>query len=99
MARSGVTGFTLLHGVDNSEELYYASDIQEPAKQYVACLSGDTEKKSGFFHGRVAEYIHKKLPTKAYDFYLCGRQEMIRDVTLMVDERFTGSHIYTELFY
>jgi NAD(P)H-flavin reductase len=99
MARSGITGFTLLHGVENSEELYYASEIQEPAKQYVACLSGDTEEKCGYFRGRVTEYIHKKLLPKTYDFYLCGRQEMIRDVTLMVDERFTGSYIYTELFY
>jgi ferredoxin-NADP reductase len=99
MARSGVTGFTLLHGVDNSEELYYASDIQKPAKQYIACLSGDPVIKTGYFRGRATAYIQKKLPGGAYDFYLCGRRGMIRDVTLLVDERFAGSHIYTELFY
>ena len=99
MARSGVSGFTLLHGVDNSEELYYASDLQKPAKQYIACLSGDPEENSGYFRGRATAYIQKNLPARAYDFYLCGRREMIRDVTLLVDERFAGSHIYTELFY
>ena len=99
MARSGITGFTLLHGVDNSAELYYASEIQEPAKQYVACLSGKIEENSGYFRGRVTEYIQKKLLIRAYDFYLCGRRDMIRDVTLLVDECFAGSHVYTELFY
>ncbi len=99
MARSGVTGFTLLHGVEYAEELYYVSDFQKHAKQYVACLSDSIEENSGYFRGRVTEYIQKKLPTEAYDFYLCGRREMIRDVTLLVDERFSGSHIYTELFY
>jgi hypothetical protein len=99
LARSGITGFRLLHGVENSGELYYASEIQKPAMQYVACLSGGIEENSIYFRGRVTEYIQKKLPVKAYDFYLCGRREMIRDVTLLVDERFEGSHIFTELFY
>ena len=58
-----------------------------------------TLKKSVHFHGRVTDYLRDKLPVTAYDFYLCGRREMIRDVTLLVDERFPGSHIYTEPFY
>ena len=44
-------------------------------------------------------YLKDKLPVEACDFYLCGRREMIRDATLLVDERFPGSYIYTELFY
>ena len=28
----------------------------------------------------VTAYIERKLPRQAYDFYLCGREEMIRDV-------------------
>jgi ferredoxin-NADP reductase len=99
MVRSGIEGFTLLHGVEKSEELYYATEIKKSARLYVPCLSGAVEKKSAFFHGRVTDYLQDKLPVKAYDFYLCGRREMIRDVTLLADERFAGSHIYTELFY
>ncbi len=99
MVRSGLKGFTLLHGVEKSEELYYAPEIKESAGLYVPCLSGAVEKKSAHFHSRVTDYLQDKLPVKAYDFYLCGRREMIRDVTLLVDERFPGSHIYTELFY
>lgn len=99
MVRSGITGFTLLHGVEKSAELYYAPEIKKSAKLYVPCLSAAVGKKSVHFHGRVTDYLQDKLPLNAYDFYLCGRREMIRDVTLLVDERFPGSHIYTELFY
>jgi ferredoxin-NADP reductase len=99
MAQAGVSGFTLLHGVENSGELYYASDFQKTAGKYIACLSGETGADPSHFSGRVTAYIRKNLPTRAYDFYLCGRQEMIRDVTLLVDAHFEGSHIHTELFY
>jgi hypothetical protein len=34
-----------------------------------------------------------------YDFSLCGREEMIRDVILLVDQRFPDSLVYTESFY
>jgi ferredoxin-NADP reductase len=99
MVRSGITGFILLHGVEKSSERYYASEIKASAKLYVPCLSAAEEKKPAHFHGWVTDYLRDKLPVSAYDFYLCGRREMIRDVTLLVDKRFPGSHIYTELFY
>jgi benzoate/toluate 1,2-dioxygenase reductase subunit len=51
------------------------------------------------FYGRVTEYLEKQLSLDSYDFYLCGRQEMIRDVTAVVDERFPKSLIYTEVFF
>ena len=35
MARSGVTGFTLLHGVSSTADMYYASAFQSTAKTYV----------------------------------------------------------------
>lgn len=48
---------------------------------------------------QTLQEVRDELSVKAYDFYLCGCREMIRDVTLLVDERFPGSYIYTELFY
>jgi ferredoxin-NADP reductase len=99
MLRSGITGVTLLHGVKNPEELYYASEIQQSARCYVACLSGAECRNTDYFHGRVTDYSQNELPQSAYDFYLCGGREMIRDVTLLADERFSGSNIYTEPFY
>ncbi|MGD8297523.1 MAG: FAD-binding oxidoreductase, partial [Desulfobacterales bacterium] len=35
MARSGVSGFTLLHGVRTAADLYYASVLKSTAKHYI----------------------------------------------------------------
>jgi NAD(P)H-flavin reductase len=99
MAGSGVRGFTLLHGVKTTAGLYYREFILTRAAAYVACLSADRTSGPAQFSGRVTDYIRSRLPQRAYDFYLCGRQDMIRDVTLLVDERFDGSFVYSEIFY
>ena len=99
MVRAGITGFTLLHGVKKAQDLYCFSQFKSAAKIYVSCLSEYAQNISDAFKGRVSDYVETSLPPNAYDFYLCGRREMIRDVTLLVDERFPGSYIYTELFY
>lgn len=102
MARSGTKQFTLLHGVRSASELYYESILRTAAKKYIPCLSGISdeisEQKDGF-RGRVTGYLEKGLPPGLYDFYLCGRVEMVRDVIHLVDERFPGSRVYTEIFY
>jgi benzoate/toluate 1,2-dioxygenase reductase subunit len=51
------------------------------------------------FGGNVVQYLQQHLEPKAYDFYLCGRREMIWDATLLIDARFPESLVYTELFY
>jgi ferredoxin-NADP reductase len=99
MLRAGISDVTLLHGVRNPQELYYATEIRQSARHYVACLSEPENNHSDFFSGRVTDYLQKELARGIYDFYLCGGGEMIRDVILLVDERFPGSYIYTEPFY
>jgi benzoate/toluate 1,2-dioxygenase reductase subunit len=99
MARSGLSGFTLLHGVSRTDDLYYSSLFQKSAKKYVPCLTKNRKLPANAFKGNVAAYLQGHLEPKAYDFYLCGRREMIRDVTLLIDERFPESLVYTELFY
>lgn len=99
MARSGISGFTLLHGVSLTDDLYYSSLFQQAAKKYVACLKHSRKIPANAFGGSVVAYLQKHLEPQAYDFYLCGRREMIRDVTLLIDERFPESLVYTELFY
>ena len=99
MARSGVTGFILLHGVHSAEDLYYSSVIKSAAKQYVPCISEADMSSGEHFRGRVTDYLRKNLAPGPYDFYLCGSREMIRDVTFLVDEKFPGSLIFTETFY
>lgn len=99
MARSGVSGFILLHGVNSASDIYYESLFKSAAGQYVPCISESDGLSRDYFGGRVIDYLQKNLPGGQYDFYLCGRREMIRDVTFLVDERFAGSYIFTEIFY
>ncbi len=99
MLREGISDVVLLHGVRNLAELYYASEIQKSVKHYVACLSEASDGHTDHYPGRVTDYLRKELPHDIYDFYLCGGGEMIRDVILLVDNRFPGSYIYTEPFY
>jgi benzoate/toluate 1,2-dioxygenase reductase component len=102
IVRSGMTSSTLLHGVRTPAELYYESLFRGATRCYVPCLSvlpSETEPPPDSFSGRVTEYLISHLQPGLYDFYLCGRSEMVRDVTLLIDERFSGSMVYTEIFF
>ncbi|MEW6440170.1 MAG: FAD-binding oxidoreductase [bacterium] len=102
MARSGVSGFTLLHGVRTPEDLYYQDLFREQASLYIPCLSGPIPAHGGapgIFHGRVTDYLESELRAGSYDFYLCGNEKMIRDATHLADDRFPGSRVYTEIFF
>ena len=99
MARAGVSAFTLLHGIRQAGDCYYASLFRSKSRRYVACLSEEDPSEAGTFHGRVTDYLASRLEPDRYDFYLCGRREMVRDVIWLVDDRFPGSMVYTEIFY
>ncbi len=102
MSRSGVTDFMLLHEAARDEDLYYQNRFHQLACNYVPCLlQADSPDPSppGAFLGDAASYLIKNLQPGSYDFYLCGEREMIRGITLLVDERFSESHVYTEVFY
>jgi benzoate/toluate 1,2-dioxygenase reductase component len=97
MARSGCGGFTILHGVASAEELYYGESLRAAALRYIPCLSAGAAP--GAFAGRVTDWVRTHLAPGAYDFYLCGRREMVRDMTSLVDGIFPGSRVYAEVFY
>jgi len=100
MVRSGVRGGTVLHGVRHSEDLYYQDVLGAGAGGFVACVSGEGGLEGpGLFPGRVTGFLKNRFSGGPYDFYLCGRQEMVRDVTRLVDERFSGSLVFTEVFF
>jgi benzoate/toluate 1,2-dioxygenase reductase component len=102
MVRSGVRILTMLHGVRVPAELYYEPLFRGSAKRYVPCLSRASRGIGlpvNAFEGRVTEYLKSRLEPGPYDFYVCGRSEMVRDVTLLVDELFPGSLVYSEIFY
>jgi ferredoxin-NADP reductase len=98
MSRSGLRGFTLLHGVRSAGELYHEAFFRSVCGLYVPCITEISEGE-GIFRGRVTDYLNSMMSRKAYDFYLCGRAEMVRDVTILVDAHFPDSLVYTETFY
>lgn len=101
-ARSGAKGFYLLHGVFDEEQLYYQDELESAALKYVPCLSGDLPPTPSFPHGiqgHVTDYLGNALPAGTYDFYLCGRNEMIADTTKLIDQHFEGSRVFAEMFY
>ena len=98
MVRAGVTEVMLIHGVATAADLYYASVFQSTVNRYIPCLSQAEQSADGIFEGMVIDYLQQHLAEGRYDFYLCGRREMVRDVTLLVDEKFDGSYLFTELF-
>ena len=98
MARAGVSGYTLLHGVHHASDLYYAEVFQQTAERYVPCLPAHAGGPTNRFTGRVTRYLKEQLKPGRYDFYLCGQQRMISDAILIIDDRFPGSLVYTEAF-
>lgn len=99
LARAGVRGFRLAHGVRSADELYYAEELQAAAEDYVPCLTAGGDGPPGTFRGRVTDWIEAALTPGIYDFYLCGRGEMIRDATRLIDAGFAGSRVFSETFF
>jgi ferredoxin-NADP reductase len=100
--RSGVRPWLLLHGVRSAEELFYRDELAFGVDRYLPCLSSanpPADLDDHVFAGRVTTYLTHNLHARSYDFYLCGRGDMIREVTHLVDRSFPGSKIYSERFY
>jgi len=100
--RSGARPMILLHGVRSLEALHYQDELFAAAETYVPCLSSPVPPAGSdldVYEGRVATYLTEHLPQAVYDFYLCGRRDMIREVTHLVDRHFPGSNVFSEMFY
>ena len=93
-------GLLVLHGIRSEKEQFYREDFLKASAHYVACVSsGGASGDAQTFLGRVTDYMNRRLVPGRYDFYLCGRQDMIRDVIHIVDDQFGASRIFTEAFY
>lgn len=102
LSRSGIKEFILLHGVSHPQDLYYKSVFRRNARRYIPCITltlPADQLPANSFQGNVTECLRKELPPGKYDFYLCGRREMVTDVTLLVDDTFPGSLVYHEVFF
>ena len=99
--RSGVENALLLHGVGTPDRLIYRDILQSGLRGYVPCISRPCENMDGLDHpfsGRVTQYLEQQLKPGTYDFYLCGRGGMIRDVTALIDARFGDSRLFIETY-
>jgi len=100
MCLSGLTGFTLLHGVRHPRERYYRDILAAAARLYMPCLTCPPETRpSEAFPGRVTAYLANEMAAGAYDFYLSGRREMISEAIAIIDQRFPSSRVYSETFF
>lgn len=100
MCRTGVKGFIILHGVRDTDDLYFRDLVEPAALSYIPCLTGEAPSPSGVvFSGRVTQYLQHQLLADDYDFYLAGRREMIAAVIDIVDNRFPSSRVYSEIFF
>jgi len=102
MVRSGVRGFTVLHGVSSPHELYYEACFDRCGARFVPCVPKGSFQERGRqvpFPGSVTDYLVGELPRGEYDFYLCGDEAMVLDVYSVVDDLFLGSRVYSEIFF
>jgi ferredoxin-NADP reductase len=99
MAAGGVSGFLMLHGMRRPTDQMYGDILSDAARKYIPCVSGSPDAGIDGFNGRVTAYLSAHMPDYPCDFYLCGRQNMIRDMIRIIDRGCPGSRIYTEAFY
>ena len=101
-ARSGVREFHMIHGVRTDNELYYHDILSNCAGRYTPCISSGRFEQSRWpdaFPGRVTVYLENRLDPADYDFYLCGRGDMVRDAVRIIDRRFPSARVFTETFF
>ena len=96
--RNGVRDFYCLHGASSESELLYRDEIETAAREYIPCLSL-SESDGQFWRGRVTAYLEKALKKENFDFYLCGKGEMVRDAIRIIDLKFPGSRVFMESFF
>ena len=96
--RDGVRDFYCLYGASSEIELLYRDEMETAAREYIPCLSA-CEGDGLFWRGRVTAYLEKALKKEIFDFYLCGKGEMVRDAIRIIDMKFPGSRVFMETFF
>ena len=98
-ANSGARDLILLQGARHENELIYSALFEKSCRLYLPCISQPKDPlEDRQFHGRVTEFLKTCLPQGTYQFYLCGRGQMVRDVMYIVDDQFPDSKAFTESF-
>ena len=102
MVRGGARGFKMIQGAATEDRLLYAHLLRDAAGSFVGCVSRNQGNRSPgpeFVAGRVTDCLQNGSLAGRFDFYLCGRREMVRDATSIIDQRFPGSRVFFEIFF
>lgn len=85
--------YSLFHGIRYGNESYDREDYTD----YLNFTSGDN---SGFFAGRITEYIKNANFNSNSYFYLCGNCDMIYSVfDILIDKGVDSEMIFTEVYF
>jgi len=79
---------TVLHGVRTGKNLFYRAEFEDTVASYEPCVSSET--------GRVTDWLRKHPLPSGSQVYLCGANEMIYEVTEILDGAFP---LFTEPYY
>lgn len=87
----------IFYGVRTLEDAVYAGFI---AKRAPLTLALSREKKDGIFFGRITSLIELTEFSKETNFYLCGLDTMIEDITeILIQKGIPERQIYQEVFF
>jgi ferredoxin-NADP reductase len=98
MARSGLRGSTLLHGVRDAGDLLWADEVAASGNEFVGCVSRPPVPP-GCRAGRVTTWARDHLRPGLHGIWLCGNRDMVRDMTLLADELAPGCRVHAEVFF
>lgn len=88
--------YTLLHGVRHSGEAYEAD--QYDRDRLVVCTS--KENRHPHFNGRVTDYLRANNLEPYDHVYLCGNNDMIREVNeILLEKGYMASQIHNEVYF
>lgn len=102
MVRSGVTGFTMLHGARSAQELFYRDLFESRARKYVPCICdtpNDGIEQCDRYHRKLVDTLKGHVEQGCYDFYLCGWEKTIKSVVDTIDNFYPHSYVHVEVFY
>ncbi len=91
---------TLIHGVREPENFYFADDCRKMLDEnYAQCCSGANVE--GVFHGRVTDYLQRQIELpKNLQYYLCGSAEMVVDTRdLLISRGIPFNNIVAEIYF
>jgi ferredoxin--NADP+ reductase len=87
---------SLVHGARYGCDLYYRAFFEQ--RPYFPCVS--REAVTGAFKGRVTDFWATREWPKDSHYYLCGSNEMIFDMQVLLQKKGVPEHcIFTEPYY